>query len=305
MKLITFIQKMQQEVRRLHRRGKTIGFVPTMGAHHEGHLSLVRTSKKENDVTVVSIFVNPLQFGPKEDLKKYPRPVKKDLALLRKEKVDFVFMPSGEEMYPEGRQWIIDEINQSNQEPVTRNQRQSNLTNQLCGKFRPGHFQGVLTVVAKLFNIVRPDRAYFGVKDYQQAKVIERLNQDLNFGIEIRIMPTVRDPDGLAMSSRNQYLNPEDCRRARMISQVLFGLKVALLTKRIDLSKGLEWARREMARLVDQVQYLEIVDPETLQPLEKIQPEMLLAAACYVGKTRLIDNVIISLPKKKPITNHQ
>ena len=310
MKLIKTISQMQKEVRRLRRAGKSVGFVPTMGALHEGHLSLVRASNQENDVTVVSIFVNPLQFGPKEDLKKYPRPLKKDLALLKKEKVDFVFLPSAEEMYPkkqktgdrrqgteDGRRKTEDRGQGIGSQKHKLSAELKRMMKPLCGKFRPGHFQGVITVVARLFEIVDPNQAYFGAKDYQQAKIIKKMNQEFGFGIKIQILPTVREEDGLAMSSRNQYLNPEERQRARAISQILLGIEAALIAKRIKIPQVLKWAHRELSRFVDKIQYLEIVDPKTLKSISKLQAKMLIAAACYVGKTRLIDNVIITPSK--------
>lgn len=281
MKKITKARDLHELLQRSRSKGRTIGFVPTMGALHEGHLSLVRAARRENDVVVVSIFVNKLQFGPKEDFKKYPRPWRRDLALLRGEKVDFVFMPLHEEMYSEGpKLGTVPNLNWG-QSPV------------LCAKYRPGHFEGVATVVAKFFNIVRPDRAYFGAKDYQQVKVIEGLNRDLNFHIKIRMLPTVREKDGLAMSSRNQYLTPEERRRARSLFETLFGVRERLGKGARNLKAVRLSAIQRLKRNVNQVQYFEIVDPETLRPLGKAQSKMVAAAACFVGKTRLIDNVII------------
>ena len=206
MKIIRNPQAIQKEMSKLRRRGKTIGLVPTMGALHEGHLSLVRQARKENQIVVVSIFVNPLQFGPREDFRHYPRNLKKDSALLAKEKVDFIFAPSAKSLYPADSQTLVE---------VTA------LSNRLCGKFRPGHFRGVATVVAKLFNLARPHRAYFGAKDYQQAIIIKQLVRDLDFDIDVRVLPTIRDLDGLALSSRNVYLSSEERNRALSIPHAL------------------------------------------------------------------------------------
>ena len=280
MKLIRDPKKFQAEMERLRKKGRAIGFVPTMGALHEGHLSLVRAARRENDVVAVSIFVNPLQFGPKEDLKKYPRTLKEDRRLLEEAKADYLFPPSPAAMYPEGFKTVIDAGGES-------------LSKVLCGKFRPGHFRGVCTVAAKLFNLAKPDRVYFGAKDYQQAAILRRMILDLNTGIEFRLMPTVREKDGLAMSSRNRYLSPEERRRALGLSRILFWMRSQIKGGERDI---LRLKRAGLARLktaVDRVDYLEIVDPETLESLRKFQPRMVIAAACFAGKTRLIDNVII------------
>ncbi|MBI3314310.1 MAG: pantoate--beta-alanine ligase [Candidatus Omnitrophica bacterium] len=260
------------------RRSQTIGFVPTMGALHEGHLSLVRAARKENDCVVASIFVNPAQFGPQEDLKKYPRPIARDRKLLRKAGVDILFLPDSKTIYPQGFSLSVDPG------PIAKI---------LCGKFRPGHFAGVATVVAKLFNWVQPDEAYFGAKDFQQCVVIQNLVRDLNFDLEVKILPTVREKDGLAMSSRNIYLAPEDRRRARVISQTLFWVRDQIRKGRRDISKLKREAVSRLRPEVDKIQYFEIADPETLAPLRRFQPHMVALTACFVGKTRLIDNVII------------
>lgn len=285
MKIIKTAAQMQREMEKLRRQGKTIGFVPTMGALHAGHLSLVSASKKENAVTAVSIFVNPAQFGPKEDLKKYPRPLSKDKVLLKKAKTDYLFLPSAAEIYPEKFSTFVEP------DPA--------LAGGLCGKFRPGHFRGVATVVAKLFNIVKPHRAYFGLKDYQQAAVISRMVKDLNFDIQLRLMPTVREKDGLAMSSRNQYLNAEERRRALAVSRALFGIRENFKAGNHDLAALKRAAIARLKRDADSVDYVEIVDAETLEPLKKPRPLMAVLAAVRVGKTRLIDNVIIRAPQRK------
>ena len=265
--------------------GKTVGFVPTMGALHKGHLSLIHASKCENDLTVVSIFVNPTQFGPKEDYKKYPRVFSKDKRLLKQSGVSILFYPSVSEMYPKKEKLGLRSYRKGVKWPT--------LTKGLCGKFRPGHFQGVVTIVTKLLNIVRPDWLYLGAKDYQQAIVLKQLVRDLRMKTQVRIAATVREKDGLAMSSRNRYLSPKDRTRARMIFRVLFALRAALKAKKLSIAAVKSKARRDLEKAVDKVQYLEVVNAETLAPLKRHQRKMAAVTACFVGKTRLIDNVII------------
>lgn len=263
---------------RLRLQGKSIGFAPTMGALHEGHLSLFRRSREENDITVASIFVNPMQFGPKEDFKKYPRPMLQDCRLLEKEKVNYLFCPGPADMYsPEFHTSV--EVN--------------TLTEGLCGKSRPGHFKGVTTVVAKLFQIVKPHRVYFGSKDYQQAMVIQRMIHDLNFDIDFCLCPTVRESDGLAMSSRNRYLSAEERARAVVISRTLFAFQDAVLAGEKNVGKLKQQALAKLKKISDKIDYLEAVDARSLQPLDRVRLPMTVLAACFVGKTRLIDNVII------------
>jgi len=272
---------MQKYSRALKRQNKKIGFVPTMGYLHEGHLSLVRQSIKENDITVASIFVNPLQFGPKEDFKKYPRAIKRDEAMLKKAGVDALFYPTAAGMYREPYYTYVD---------VGR------LSGQLCGRSRPGHFKGVATVVAKLFNLVRPDTAYFGQKDAQQAVIIKQMAEDLNVGIRIKTMPTVREKDGLAMSSRNTYLKPEERKDAAILYKSL------LLAKRM-IGPGRSSAGEiisKMKALIKQkksakIDYVEIVDEKTLKPVSKARGGILIALAVYIGKTRLIDNLRLNV----------
>ena len=298
MRIIRSPKILQREMERLRRLGKGIGFVPTMGALHEGHLSLVRAARRESNLVVVSIFVNPAQFGPKEDFRKYPRTFANDCRLLRKEKVSYLFYPSVQAVYPKFPLTpSLSPLGRGKGEGGVYVEVDSALSNVLCGRFRPGHFRGVATVVAKLFNLVRPRRAYFGAKDYQQSIVIRRIVSDLNWDIQIRVLPTVREPGGLAMSSRNRYLSSDERRRARAISGTLFWLRNAILYARRELPSLKREARRSLVAQVDQIQYLEIVDPETLQSLKKGQPQMVAATACFVGKTRLIDNVIIKPSK--------
>jgi pantoate--beta-alanine ligase len=283
MKVITSALEMQTISKKLRLEGKTIGFVPTMGYLHEGHLSLVRASKKDCDVTVVSIFVNPIQFGPNEDLSRYPRNFERDKNMLEKEGVDFIFYPNVEEMYPVGFNTTI------NVEGVTKN---------LCGASRPGHFRGVTTVVGKLFNIILPDIAYFGQKDYQQLITIKKMVKDLNFPIEIVGMPIVREKDGLAMSSRNTYLNAEE----RVSALCLY--KSILLAKKL-IAKGernVQNILKSVEKLIKstpftKIDYVKICDPETLEYIEEgeIKGHVLLALAVFVGNTRLIDNAILEV----------
>jgi pantoate--beta-alanine ligase len=256
-----------------------VGFVPTMGYLHEGHLSLVRQARAENPSVVASIFVNPTQFGPKEDFARYPRDPERDLALLEKEGTDIVFMPSAEEMYPPGFNSWVDV---------------GGLTEKLEGAARPGHFRGVATVVAKLFNIVRPDRAYFGQKDAQQLLVIKKMAKDLDMGIEIIAAPTVREPDGLAMSSRNTYLSAEERKQAAVLYQ---SLKLAQKLY-AGGEKDAGAIKEQMTALIGKqpladIEYISIADSETLDELDKIRSTALVSMAVRFGKTRLIDNVVV------------
>lgn len=270
---------MRSATREAHREGKGLGFVPTMGALHEGHLSLVRAAKSVCDVVAVSIFVNPLQFGPTEDLAKYPRTFERDAKLLEKESVDILFCPTPNEMYPAGAVTYV---------------TVEGLSDKLCGRSRPGHFRGVTTVVAKLFHIVEPDKAFFGQKDAAQSTIIRRMVQDLNFPIEIVVCPVVREPDGLAMSSRNAYLKPLERKSALVLYRSLMEIK-----NRFDhgertaanlIAAGKQLLSKEAGVRPD---YLEIVDPSTLDPMTSLNKPALIAAAAVVGTTRLIDNIVL------------
>ena len=268
------------DMRRLRRRlSEPVGFVPTMGYLHEGHLSLVRQARVENPSVVVSIFVNPTQFGPREDLNSYPRDIERDLALLEKEGTDIVFMPSATEMYPKRfDSWV--EV--------------GGVTERLEGACRPGHFRGVTTVCAKLFDIVQPARAYFGQKDAQQVVVIKKMVVDLNMNLEIVALPTVREPDGLAMSSRNTYLNPEERKTALVLHRALT-LAQELYARG---EKDAERIRQEMKALIQKqplanIDYVSIADAETLDELDRVKPPALISLAVKIGKTRLIDNVVL------------
>lgn len=257
----------------------SLGFVPTMGYLHQGHLSLVKQARAESATVVVSIFVNPTQFGPAEDLSTYPRDPDRDLSLLQKENADVVFMPSNEEMYPQGfNSWVAVE----------------KVTDRLEGSYRPGHFKGVTTVVAKLFNIVEPTRAYFGQKDAQQAIVIKKMVAELNMNVQVIVVPTIREDDGLAMSSRNVYLDSQD----RQAATVLF----RALTQAQQLwqkgEKNAELLRQAMVSLISkeplaEVDYVSVADSQTLEELSEIDRTALASLAVRIGKTRLIDNIVL------------
>jgi pantoate--beta-alanine ligase len=257
----------------------TVGFVPTMGFLHEGHLSLVKKAKAENSIVVVSIFVNPTQFGPTEDFKTYPRNLERDLSLLEKAHTDVVFVPSKEEMYPTGfNSWV--EVQE--------------LTDKLEGKSRPGHFKGVTTVVAKLFNIVKPSRAYFGQKDAQQALVIQKMVADLNMNLEIVVCPTMREKDGLAMSSRNTYLNSQE----REAASILFKALTRAEQMREKGESKAERLRQEVIALIKEeplatIEYVSVADIQTLEELTEISKSALVSIAIRIGKTRLIDNIVL------------
>ena len=281
-KVISTVNKMQELADTLRGEGKKIGFVPTMGYLHEGHLSLVRCARSENDVVIVSIYVNPTQFGPNEDYRDYPRDVNRDLSLLEREGVDFAFVPPDSEMYPEKSLTSV---------------HVSKLTEGLCGAKRPGHFDGVCLVVSKLFNIVKPHRAYFGKKDYQQYRVIERMVKDLNFDVEIIPCPIVREKDGLAMSSRNVYLSENERKDATCLYK---SLQLAMqLIKNGERDASL--IKRKMEEFISgfesvkKIDYIEIVDKYTLEPVDKIKGRELIALAVYVGRARLIDNMEVGI----------
>jgi len=279
MKVAKTIESVRRLVKAARSGGKKIGFVPTMGALHIGHISLIEAANKDCDFVVVSIFVNPTQFGPGEDFKKYPRPLKADLEICRKAEVDVVFTPTPKQMYPdENLTWVNVE----------------KLTEPLCGQFRPSHFRGVTTVCAKLFNIVTPDIAYFGQKDAQQAIVIKRMVADLNMPLEIVICPTIREPNGLAVSSRNQYLTEQQKKDAASIYKSLQKCR-----RMIDAGvKETKEIITEMNRILQQVpsieiEYISIVDVETLQAVDKIAGKVLAAVAVRIGPARLIDNILV------------
>lgn len=281
MKTITKAKEMHDAVKEEKSRGKSVGLVPTMGFLHEGHLTLVRESVKQADVTVVSVYVNPTQFGPKEDFREYPRDIKRDTEILEVEGVDYVFSPGNEEIYPDGYKTYV-EVH--------------DLQDTLCGRSRPGHFRGVCTVVLKLFNIIDPDIAYFGQKDAQQAIILKRMVQDLHLGVKIEILPIVREEDGLALSSRNIYLDREERKAARVLSQSLEEARKMFENGEQDsvriISRMKERISQEPRAKID---YVEIVDRENLNPVAKIEKEALAALAVFVGKVRLIDNTILKV----------
>ena len=265
---------------------KTIGLVPTMGALHEGHLSLVREARRMCDVVVVSVFVNPTQFGPNEDFQHYPRDLTKDTTLLTDLNVDYIFAPSMEEIYPKGFSTYI---------------KVEGLSDQLEGASRPGHFRGVATVVTILFNIVRPDFAFFGQKDAQQTLIVKRLTRDLAFDTEIVILPTVREESGLALSSRNAYLDEDERRAAAVLYRALRTAKEAYKTGERNASRLADWVRSTVdAEPRARLDYVSVADADTLEKLEKLDDRpVLIALAVHVGKTRLIDNMVLNRAKQK------
>ncbi len=280
MKLVRSVGQMRRLSAAWRRKGLRVAFVPTMGALHEGHLSLMRQAKREGDVSVASIFVNPIQFGPKEDFKRYPRTLAQDKRLLEECKMDVLYCPDAAEMYPDGF---------ATQVSVPA------LSRGLCGAFRPGHFDGVATVVAKLFAITGATVAFFGQKDYQQCKVIERMNKDLDLGVRVRVMPTARERDGLAMSSRNRYLLPDERAKAPALYAALCAARDAARQGRIDIAGLCRVAKNELLKAgINRIQYLAIVDGENLQPLKKVRRPAVIASAVFIGKTRLIDNVVLA-----------
>jgi pantoate--beta-alanine ligase len=282
MKICSTISDVRADCANARANGKRLGLVPTMGALHQGHASLVRTAKAQCDVVAVSIFVNPTQFGPTEDLSKYPRQFDRDRQLLEEEGVDILFVPPVEEIYPHPPSevtWVEVE----------------GLSNKLDGRSRPGHFRGVTTIVAKLFHIIEPEVAFFGQKDAAQLAVIRRMVRDLNFPVEIVAGAIVREPDGLAMSSRNTYLNREERVRALVLQRALQGVKRGFLegekiTPNLIAAGKKVFAEEPLVAL----DYFEIVDPDTLDPVEDVTRPSLVAVAAYVGSTRLIDNLLLN-----------
>jgi pantoate--beta-alanine ligase len=279
MKVCHTIDEMRAASRAARREGKSLGLVPTMGALHEGHLSLVRAAKAQCDLVAASIFVNPLQFGPSEDLAKYPRTFDRDRELFAQEGVDFIFAPSVEEMYPAGAVTYV---------------TVEGLSDKLCGRSRPGHFRGVTTVVAKLFNIVEPDRAFFGQKDAAQSTIIRRMVRDLNIPVQVVVCPIVREPDGLAMSSRNAYLDPQQRESARVLYRSLMAVQERFDRGERKVQALIEAGKQAFAQEpFVRLDYFEIVDPETLDPVDDLSRPALVAVAAFVGKARLIDNIIL------------
>ncbi len=284
MELAKTIESVRHLVKAARSEGKKIGLVPTMGALHIGHISLIETAVKECGFVVVSIFVNPTQFGPGEDFEKYPRPLEADLEICKKEGVDVVFAPTTEQMYPQENLTCVNV---------------EKLTEQLCGQSRPEHFRGVATVCAKLFNIVQPDIAFFGQKDGQQAIVIKKMVADLNMPLKIVVCPTVREPDGLAVSSRNKYLSNQQKKDATLLYKSLQKCQEMIT----DCIKDTRTIISEMRKVLEQVssiniEYINIVDAETIQPIDRIAGKVLVAVAAKIGQTRLIDNILVDAGKQ-------
>ena len=282
MEVIKRTAEMQEISLRLKREGRIIGLVPTMGYLHDGHLSLIKKARRENDIVIMSNFVNPLQFGPKEDFATYPRDLDRDNKLAESAGVDYVFAPTSEEMYPQGYDTYVEV--------------KGPITEKMCGKSRPGHFKGVTTVVLKLFLITQPDRAYFGQKDAQQAIVIRKMVTDLNVPVKIITCPIIREEDGLALSSRNTYLSSEERLQALALPRALSAGRDMIMKGETDPQK----VRLHIKQILEsspgiRVDYVEVVDGDDLSDLSVIKGKVLLAAAVYVGKTRLIDNIDLML----------
>ncbi|NOZ23477.1 MAG: pantoate--beta-alanine ligase [Planctomycetes bacterium] len=279
METVRTIEETRREVRAAKADGKSVGFVPTMGALHEGHLSLMRAGRQETDFLVISVFVNPKQFNDPKDLKAYPRELKADAEKANGVGVDLIFAPSDAEMYPKGAVTFVD---------------QHRLTERWEGAHRPGHFRGVLTVVAKLFNIIEPDIAYFGRKDFQQAAIIKTMAADLNMSVEIKVLPTVREPDGLAMSSRNVHLSEDERKQALCLFRALSRGREMVEAGERDTGKIVT----EMKQFIDgnplaRIDYVAIADPDRLEKREQVEPGDVALVAVRIGKTRLIDNMIL------------
>ena len=279
MKLVKTVNEMRAFRRTMGTGGKRVGLVPTMGALHEGHLSLVRAARDKSDIVAVSIFVNPTQFGPSEDFAKYPRNLERDCALLEREHVDVVFAPSVEAMYPAGAvTWVTVE----------------GMSDRLCGRSRPGHFRGVTTVVSKLFNIVEPEVAFFGQKDAAQVAIIRRMARDLNMPVSIEVCPIIRESDGLALSSRNAYLNPEERKSALALYRSIRHAQELFHRGEHDSAKLIAAGKQEFANETSaRLDYFEIVDPDSLKPIATVSKHALIAVAAFVGNTRLIDNIVV------------
>lgn len=279
MRTIHSVHEAQAACRSARREGKRVGFVPTMGALHEGHLSLVRAARAQCDFVVVSIFVNPMQFGPNEDFSKYPRMMAEDCAKLATENVDLVFAPTKDDMYPPNASTVVEV---------------QGVSERLDGKSRPGHFKGVTTVVTKLFEIVHPELAFFGQKDAAQVAVIRKMVADLNMDIQVVVEPTVRERDGLAMSSRNAYLNHEQRKQALVLHRALMRVQTLVDMGETQAAKLIEEGKEVMAEEHGaKLDYFEVVNPDTLEPVSSIGGGALVAVAAWVGSTRLIDNVVV------------
>ena len=281
MRVIRQARDMTVTAQAMRRAGKTIGFVPTMGALHDGHLSLIRAAHRQARVVVVSVFVNPLQFGPEEDFERYPRDLKRDLNLAKAAGCDIVFAPDVSQMFPADFRTSV---------------QVEELSDRFEGAARPGHFRGVATVVAKLFNLVHPTIAYIGQKDYQQAVLIQRMVKDLGIPVQVRILPTVREPDGLAMSSRHAYLSPSERRQAPVLYRALAAAKEQIRAGERDPGRLLDDMRRLISREPSaRVEYLAVVNANTLEPLEQVRGHVAILGAIRLGATRLIDNLLVDV----------
>lgn len=282
MQVIHDKSQLRKALRLARAGGKQVGFVPTMGYLHDGHAALMDRARRENDVVAVSVFVNPTQFGPNEDLAAYPRDAERDMALMRAHGVDLAFFPTVEDLYPPGYTTYV-----SVEGPMTQT---------LCGRSRPGHFRGVATIVTKLFHLLAPDRAYFGQKDCQQVAVIQQMVRDLDFDLEIVACPTVREADGLAMSSRNVYLSPEQRAQAPGISRTLFAARQMAQNGERRAAVVAEYIKKSIATIDSAaIDYVSIVDSKTLSDLEMLSGEVLIAVAVKIGRTRLIDNIRVEV----------
>lgn len=281
MKLVHTIKEVREYINEWRKEGKSIGLVPTMGYLHEGHQSLIAASVRENDKTVVSVFVNPTQFGPNEDFEAYPRDIEKDSALCEETGADLIFNPQAEEMYPEG---------------FCSYANITGLSDALCGKSRPIHFKGVCTVVSKLFNIVTPDKAYFGEKDAQQLAIIRRMVRDMNYQLEIVGCPIIREEDGLAKSSRNTYLNNQERQAALVLSKSIFAGRKMVEEGEKDANKIISCMKDIISsEKLANIDYVEMVNMDTMKNIDTVSGNVLCAIAVYIGKTRLIDNFIVSV----------
>ena len=285
MKFVTDICRMRRLSLSARTDGKTIGLVPTMGYLHEGHASLIRAARAETDLVVLSIFVNPPQFAPGEDFERYPRDLERDKRLAKGAGADIIFHPSAADMYPEGFSTYVEE---------------TALSKHLCGLPRPTHFRGVTTVVLKLFNIVQPDVAYFGQKDAQQALIIKRMVRDLNVPTRIKVLPTVREADGLALSSRNDYLSPEERKGATILYRALMQARKLVRMGETDAARIKKTIRRmiESSRGA-KIDYVSVVDRDSLEDINELQGNVLVALSVFIGKTRLIDNIELNVPSRK------
>ncbi|RKD33175.1 pantoate--beta-alanine ligase [Thermohalobacter berrensis] len=278
MQIVKTIKEIRNEIKRAKSSGKSIGYVPTMGFLHDGHISLIKRAHKENDFVVVSIFVNPTQFGPSEDYESYPRDLNRDANLAEKAGADIIFAPSVKEMYPDGFSTYVKVY--------------GNISKKLCGQSREGHFKGVTTVVSKLFNIVTPDRAYFGQKDAQQLAIIKKMVKELNYDIEIVPCSIVREKNGLAMSSRNTYLNTEERKAALILSKSLFKAKEMIENGENNPEKVRNFIIENIkTEKLTEIDYVEIVNADTLDNIDKIKGKVLIALAVKIGQARLIDNI--------------